>query len=115
MKQFYIQMLEKRKKKHTKNRCTPGNQSRSSCFVARHTNHKAMSSSRARLLLTRHFFKRLCQYCIRNQGKCKSFDLTELYLSVFGIEMISSDKRTIDISDTLKLLYFVKKNVGTSI
>ena len=34
---------------------------------------------------------------------------SELQLSVFGTETISSDKRTIDISDTLQLLYFVKK------
>ena len=33
----------------------------------------------------------------------------ELHLSVFGTETISSDKRSIDISDTLLLLYFVKK------
>ena len=34
---------------------------------------------------------------------------SELHLSVFGTKTISSDKRTIDISDTLKSLYFVKK------
>ena len=34
---------------------------------------------------------------------------SELHLSVFGTEMISSDKRSIDISDTLLLLYFVNK------
>ena len=32
-----------------------------------------------------------------------------LHLSVFGTETISSDERTIDNSDTLLLLYFVKK------
>ena len=34
---------------------------------------------------------------------------TALLLSAFGTEKISSDKRTIDISGTLQLLYFVKK------
>ena len=34
---------------------------------------------------------------------------TELHLSVFSAETISSDKMSIDISDTLYLLYFVKK------
>ena len=34
---------------------------------------------------------------------------TELHLSVFSIETISSDKLSIDISDTVSLLYFVKK------
>ena len=34
---------------------------------------------------------------------------SELHLSVFGTEMISSDKRSIDISDTLWLRYFVNK------
>ena len=34
---------------------------------------------------------------------------TELHLSVFSAETISSDKMSKDISDTLKLLYFVKK------
>ena len=34
---------------------------------------------------------------------------TELHLSVFSAEMISSDKILIDISDTLSLLYFLKK------
>ena len=34
---------------------------------------------------------------------------TELHLSVFSAETISSEKMSIDISDTLKLLYFVKK------
>ena len=33
---------------------------------------------------------------------------SELHLSVFGTETISTDKCTIDISDTLKL-HFVKK------
>ena len=37
------------------------------------------------------------------------FDSTELHLSVFSVETIGSDKMSIDISDTLKLLYFVKK------
>ena len=42
---------------------------------------------------------------------CTSFDFeisTELHLSVFSAETISSDKMSKDISDTL-LLYFVKK------
>ena len=34
---------------------------------------------------------------------------TELNLSVFSAETLSSDKMSIDISDTLQLLYFVKK------
>ena len=33
---------------------------------------------------------------------------SELHLSVFSTEKISSDKRSIYISDTLSLLYFVK-------
>ena len=32
-----------------------------------------------------------------------------IYLSVFGAKTISSDKGSIDISDTFQLLYFVKK------
>ena len=32
-----------------------------------------------------------------------------IHLSVYGTETISSDKRSIDISDTFYLLYFVKK------
>ena len=34
---------------------------------------------------------------------------TELHLSVFSAETTSSDKMSIDISDTLEILYFVKK------
>ena len=34
---------------------------------------------------------------------------TELHLSVFSAETSSSDKMSIDISDKLELLYFVKK------
>ena len=33
----------------------------------------------------------------------------ELHLSVFGTKTVRSDKKTIDISNTLKSLYFVKK------
>ena len=52
-------------------------------------------------------------------AKCVNVDgliLTELCIrSVFDAEMISSDNRSIDISDTFKLLYFVNKNVEISI
>ena len=34
---------------------------------------------------------------------------TELHLSIFSAQTISSDKMSIDISDTLELLNFVKK------
>ena len=38
--------------------------------------------------------------------------LSELHLSVFGTEMISSDKRSIYILDTLYLIHFGKKMSG---
>ena len=48
-----------------------------------------------------------------NQGNCVrcliSNDSTELHLSVFRAETICSEKISITILDTLKLLYFVKK------
>ena len=46
--------------------------------------------------------KRLGHYRIRNQVNCvRRFVSTELHLSVFSAETTSSDKMSIDISDTL--------------
>ena len=39
----------------------------------------------------------------------RSMISTELHFSIFSTETISSDKKSIDISDTLQLLYFVKQ------
>ena len=47
---------------------------------------------------------------ICSQGNCVHRLISyQLHLSAVGTEMISSDKRSKDISDTLKLPYFVKQ------
>ena len=48
---------------------------------------------------------RLGHYRIRNQGYCvRRLISTELHLSVFSAETISSEKMSVDISNTLKLV-----------
>ena len=48
------------------------------------------------------FGHRLGHYRIRNQGYCvRRLISTELHLSVFSAETISSEKMSIDISNTL--------------
>ena len=68
-----------------------GHEVRSCAALNNHTNRRDSS--------TFVFVTRVIEYIVSS----------ELHLSVFGTETISSDKRPIDISDTLQLLYFVKK------
>ena len=50
-----------------------------------------------------------CSVRICHQGNCvHRLISSELHVSVLGTKTISSDKETMDISDTLLLLYFVK-------
>ena len=80
--------------KHTKNMCSP----RSSAFVARHANHQATISGRARLEITVHI-----EETIRvSVTSIFAFRVNcDLHLSVFGTGTFSSDKRSIDISEIL--------------
>ena len=93
MKQFNTKMLKKRKKKkktkkkthtHTENRCAPRNRSRFSGFVARHAKVRLCAALNNR---TNRRDSATFVYCVHRLIS------TELHLSVFGTETISSDKK----------------------